>query len=194
MKPALKFQGTGRRRCLTYATGIDSRRVKSDHILATKTGDNMKRRLSVLAIVVCFVGLSASFAQSPQMGTWKLNDAKSKIPAGMMKNTTVVYSMEGDSVKVTTDGTSGDGSPLHTEWTGKFDGKDYPLTGEPSADTRSYKKVDDHTLTLENKKGGVVTTSGRIVVSADGKTRTLTASGKTSAGKKVTGKSVYDKQ
>jgi hypothetical protein len=97
----------------------------------------MKRKLSVLAIVVFLVGLSASFAQGPEMGTWKLNEAKSKIPAGMMKNTTVVYSMEGDSVKVTTDGTSGDGSPLHTEWTGKFDGKDYPLTGEPSADTRS---------------------------------------------------------
>ena len=154
----------------------------------------MKRRLSVLAIVVCFVGLSASFAQSPQMGTWKLNEAKSKIPAGMMKNTTVVYSMEGDSVKVTTDGTSGDGSPLHTEWTGKFDGKDYPLTGDPTADTRSYTKVDDHTLTLENKKGGSVTTSGRIVVSADGKTRTLTVSAKNAAGKKVTSKALYDKQ
>ena len=154
----------------------------------------MKRKSIVLAIVVCFVGLSASFAQSPQMGTWKLNEAKSKIPAGMMKNTTVTYSMEGDSVKVTTDGTAGDGSPVHTEWTGKFDGKDYPLTGDPSADARAYTKVDDHTLTLENKKGGTVTTSGRIVVSADGKTRTLTASGKNSAGKKLTGKSVYDKQ
>jgi hypothetical protein len=154
----------------------------------------MKRRSIVLAIAVCLVGLTSSFAQSPQMGTWKLNDAKSKIPAGMMKNSTVTYSMEGDSVKVTTDGTAGDGSPLHTEWTGMFDGKDYPLTGDPSADTRAYTKVDDHTLTLQNKKGGSVTTSGRIVVSADGKTRTLTASGKTPAGKKVTGKSVYDKQ
>jgi hypothetical protein len=165
-----------------------------NHILATKTGDNMKRRSIVLAIAVCLVGLSSSFAQSPQMGTWKLNEAKSKIPAGMMKNTTVTYSMDGDNVKVVTDGTNGDGSPLHTEWTGKLDGKDYPLTGAPDADTRSYTKVDDHTLTLENKKGGSVTTSGRIVVSADGKTRTLTASGKNPAGKKVTGKSVYDKQ
>jgi hypothetical protein len=154
----------------------------------------MKKRSIVLAIAVCLVGLSSSFAQSPQMGTWKLNEAKSKIPAGMMKNTTVTYSMEGDSVKVTTDGTSGDGSPLHTEWTGKFDGKDYPLTGAPDADTRSYTKVDDHTLTLENKKGGIVTTSGRAVVSADGKTRTLTTSGKNAAGKTLTGKSVYDKQ
>jgi hypothetical protein len=54
--------------------------------------------------------------------------------------------------------------------------------------------VDDHTLTLENKKGGTVTTSGKIVVSADGKTRTLTTSGKNSAGKKVTSKALYDKQ
>jgi hypothetical protein len=112
----------------------------------------------------------------------------------MMKNSTVTYAEDGDNVKVTTDGTNGDGSPLHTEWTGKFDGKDYPLTGDPVADTRSYKKVDDHTLTLENKKGGSVTTSGRVVVSADGKKRTLTSSGKNSAGKKVTSTAVYDKQ
>ena len=154
----------------------------------------MKTRSIILAIVVCFAGLSLSFAQNPQIGTWKLNEAKSKIPAGMMKNTTVVYTAEGDSIKVTTDGVDGAGKPMQTEWTGKFDGKDYPLTGDPNADTRSYTRVNDHTLTLENKKGGNVTTSGKIVVSADGKTRTLTTSGKNAAGKKLTGKSVYDKQ
>jgi hypothetical protein len=135
-----------------------------------------------------------SSAQNPQMGTWKLNEGKSKIPAGMTKNTTVTYAEEGDSVKVTTDGTGPDGSAVHTEWTGKFDGKDYPLTGDPTADSRSYTKVNDRTLTLDNKKDGKVTTSGRIVVSADGKSRKLTTSSKDSAGKKITGTSVYDKQ
>ena len=154
----------------------------------------MKARSVVMTIVVCLAGLSLSFAQSPQMGTWKLNEAKSKIPAGANKNTTVTYAEDGDNVKVTTEGTAGDGSPMKTEWTGKFDGKDYPLTGDPSADSRAYKKVNDHTLTLENKKGGVVTTSGKIVVSADGKSRTVTASGKNAAGKKMTSKAVYDKQ
>lgn len=154
----------------------------------------MKTRSIVMTIVLCVVGIAVTFAQDQNMGTWKLNEAKSKIPAGMMKNTTVTYAAEGGSVKCTTDGTSGDGNPLHTEWTGKFDGKEYPLTGDPSADSRSYTKVDDHTLTLENKKGGKVTTSGKIVVSADGTTRTLTASGKNSAGKKVTSTAVYDKQ
>ncbi|MGA7313947.1 MAG: hypothetical protein WBX22_08230 [Silvibacterium sp.] len=52
---------------------------------------------------------------------------------------TVVYEAAGDSVKVTTGRTGRDGKPSHTEWTGKFDGKSYPLTGHSSADSRSYK-------------------------------------------------------
>jgi hypothetical protein len=154
----------------------------------------MKTRSIVLALAMCVVGVAASFAENPNMGTWKLNEAKSKIATGMMKNTTVVYSAEGDSIKVTTDGVDGMGKPLHTEWTGKFDGKDYPLTGDPTADSRSYHKVSDHVMTLANKKDGKPTTTGKIVVSPDGKSRTLTVSGTDSAGKKVTGTAVYDKQ
>ncbi len=153
----------------------------------------MKRRSVVLIVAVCFLAV-LGFAENPNMGTWKLNEAKSKLAPGMIKNTTVVYSADGDNIKVTTEGFGMDGKPMHTEWTGKFDGKDYPLTGDSSADSRSYKQVDDHTLTLENKKGGKVTTSGKIVVSADGKTRTLTASGKNAEGKKMTVVSAYDKQ
>jgi len=153
----------------------------------------MKRRSIVLTVVMGFLA-ALSFAENPNMGTWKLNEAKSKITPGMIKNTTVVYAADGDSVKVTTEGTGGDGQPMHTEWTGKFDGKDYSLTGDSSADARAYKQGNDHTLTLENKKGGKVTTSGKIVVSADGKTRTLTIWGTSSEGKKVTSIAVYDKQ
>ena len=75
-----------------------------------------------------------------------------------------------------------------------FDGKDYPLTGDTHADTRAYVKVNDHTMTLENKKDGKVVTSGKIVVSPDGKSRTLTTSGMNAAGKKVSGMAVYDKE
>jgi hypothetical protein len=128
------------------------------------------------------------------MGTWKLNEAKSKFPPGASKNTTVVYEAAGDSVKVTVDGIDGDGKPTHNEWTGKFDGKDYPLIGDPNADTRSYKKIDGRTTELTNKKGGKVTATGRIVVSADGKSRTVTVSGTDAMGKKVKYTAVYDKQ
>ena len=154
----------------------------------------MKTRSMVMTLVLCFIGLAAGFAENPNMGTWKLNEAKSKVPARMLKNTLVVYSADGDSIKVVTDGTDGKGSPMHTEWAGKFDGKDYPLSGDPTADSRSYSKVNEQTLTLDNKKSGKVAASGKIVVSPDGKTRTLTVSAKDSAGKKITSTAIYDKQ
>jgi hypothetical protein len=136
----------------------------------------------------------AAFAADANVGSWKLNESKSKIPAGAPKNNTVVYTAAGDSYKCVVDGVDGAGNPAHNEWTGKFDGKDYPVVGDPSADTRSIQKVDDRHYKLNNKKAGKVTTSGTIDFSADGKTRTLTTHSTDAAGKKITAVAVYDKQ
>jgi hypothetical protein len=57
----------------------------------------MKARTLLLSLALCFIGAAVSFADNPNMGTWKLNEAKSKIPAGSVKNTTVVYEAAGDS-------------------------------------------------------------------------------------------------
>jgi hypothetical protein len=154
----------------------------------------MRVRKVALTLALCLAGVAVCYAGNPNMGTWKLNEAKSKFSPGATKNTTVVYAAAGDQVKVTTDGTTGDGKPVQTEWTGMFDGKDYPLTGDPSADSRSYKKINDHTLELTNKKDGKVTTTGHVVVSADGMSRTVTVHGMSADGKKMTSTAVYDKQ
>jgi FlaG/FlaF family flagellin (archaellin) len=128
------------------------------------------------------------------MGTWKLNESKSKIPAGVPKNNTVVYAAAGDSIKVTIDGTAADGTATHNEWTGKFDGKDYPSTGNPAEDTRSIKQIDDRTLHVISKKGGKVVLTAHVVVAADGKSRTVTVNGTDAQGKKYTRTEVFDKQ
>jgi hypothetical protein len=157
----------------------------------------MKAKTVVLTLALYFVATAVCFAsnvQGPQMGTWKLNEAKSKLAPGVAKNNTVVYEAAGDDVKVTVDGVGPDGQPAHNEWTGKFDGKDYPVTGDPASDSRAYKMVNDHTLELTNKKGGKVTVTGKIVVAADGKSRTLTTSGTDPQGKKFKSIAVYDKQ
>jgi len=154
---------------------------------------NVKARTIVLSLALAFAAAAVVFA-SPQMGTWKLNEAKSKFAPGAPKNQTVVYAAVGDKMKITVDGTDGAGKPTHNEWTGKFDGKDQPITGDPTADARSYKKVDDRTLELTAKKDGKLIVSGRIVMSADGKTRTVTTSRTDAQGKKVTNMAVYDKQ
>src|SRR5262247_1168406 len=138
----------------------------------------MKTKTIGLTVALCFFTGEACFAaDDPQMGTWKLNEGKSKLTPGEGKNTTVVYEAAGDQVKVTIDGTDKDGKPTHNEWTGKLDGNDYAVTGDPKSDMRSYKKVDDHTLAFTVKKDGKVTATGKVVVSADGKSRAVTTNG-----------------
>jgi len=154
----------------------------------------MKPRTILVALLFCLGAASAVFAQDTFTGTWKRNDAKSKASAGAPKNDTVTYEAVGDQTKVTVDGVDGSGNRLHHEWTGKFDGKDYPVNGDPSADTRAYKKVDDHTLTFTGKKNGKVVQNGRITVSADGKSRTVRLNATDADGKKITSDAVYDKQ
>jgi hypothetical protein len=153
----------------------------------------MKPKVFVVAIALCFLTAGVCFAQDGHMGTWKLNEAKSKIPAGATKNHTVVYEAAGDSIKVIVDGTDASGAAAHNEWTGKFDGTDYAVTGDPTADTRAYTKVGARTLNMTIKKGGKVTVTGRIIVTANGKSRTVTTSGTDANGKKFKTTAVYDK-
>ena len=154
----------------------------------------MKTKMIVVAVALGLVVVSECFAQDPQMGTWKLNVAQSKLANGVARNNTVVIEAAGDQVKVTVDGTNPDGTALHNEWTGKFDGADYAVTGDAAFDMRSYKVSNPNTLELKVKKDGKVLASGKVVVSADGKTRTVTMSGTTAKGRKYKNISVYDKQ
>lgn len=154
----------------------------------------MKARSLVLSLATCFVVLTFGIAQDTMMGTWKLNEAKSKIGVGSPKNNTVVIEAAGEEIKITMDGADATGKATHSEWTGKFDGKDYPVTGDTGSDTRAYKKIDDHTVEVTVKKAGRVTISGRVVVSPDGKTRTAHVSGTSPSGNKFQSTAVYDKQ
>ncbi len=153
----------------------------------------MKTRSVLLVGALCLFA-AGCFAADANVGTWKLNEGKSKISAGAPKNTMVVYTAEGDKYKCVVDGVDGAGKPTHNEWTGKFDGKDYPLVGDATADARAIQKVDDYHYKLANKKGGKVTTSGTIELSADGKTRTVKTEGTGAKGAKVSATFVYDKE
>jgi hypothetical protein len=154
----------------------------------------MKVRTIVLILALCLVESPVGFAQDAFMGAWKLKEAKSEFSPGAPKNKIVVYEGEGDKVKVTVDSVSSDGKPTHYEWTGKFDGKEYPVTGDPLSDARSYTKIDDRILGFNVMKGRKVITSGRIVVSGDGKSRTVTTSGTDAKGRRVRKNEVYEKQ
>ncbi len=154
----------------------------------------MKGRVILITLAVLFASATVCLAQSPHMGTWKLNEAKSRFSPGAPKNHTVVYEAAGDDIKVIVDGTDGSGNATHNEWTGKFDRKFYPVTGDPTTDRRSYRKINNRTMTLTGKKDGKVSLTGRIVVSANGRTRVITTTGTNSTGKSITNRAVYDKE
>jgi hypothetical protein len=153
----------------------------------------MKTRIAVLAVALSFAAAAASFAANPHMGTWKLNEAKSKLVPGMGKNTTVTYAEQKDKIKITVDGVDKDGKPTHSVWVGKFDGKAYPVKGNLPFNSVAYRVINDRTNDITAMKDGKIGWTGQITVAADGKSRTVTINGTDANGKKFKGKAVYDK-
>jgi hypothetical protein len=154
----------------------------------------MRRTIASGCIALCFV-VGVALAADVSLGTWKVNVAKSKYsPGPAPKAQTVKYEATGDNMKITVDGTDTTGKPIHNEWTGKFDGKDYAVKGDPDTDMRAYRRIDDYTTEIVAKKAGKVTTTTKSVYSKDGKTRTSTATGTDPRGQKVDNTIVYEKQ
>ena len=143
------------------------------------------------------LSMGAAFAQSdPQVGTWKLNLAKSKYSPGPgPKSATTKIEAVGAGTKVSVDQTLADGTARHWEVTANYDGKDSPVTGNnPDADTVARTRLDANTVQTVAKKGGKVTTSQTSAVSSDGKTRTVTTKGVNASGQQVNNVAVYEKQ
>ena len=147
-------------------------------------------------ITVALAGAVFAQAADSQVGTWKLNVAKSTFSPGPAPKASVSkIEAAGAGVKVTVDQTPGEGAAIHYEFTAKYDGKDVPVTGNnPAADTVARTRVDANTVKTIGKKGGKVLTTQLSVVSADGKTRTVTTTGVNPEGKTVHNVAVYDRQ
>ena len=155
----------------------------------------MKRAMLALATIVFCFAVNGAFAKDMFSGNWKLNLAKSKYDPGPPPkgpNVTKIEAVPG-GLKFTADGVNAEGKPTHFEWTAKFDGKDNPVKGDPNRDTAALKKINDHTYEVVNKKDGKVTTTARVVVAKDGKTRTVTTTGTNAKGEKVNNVTVFEK-
>jgi hypothetical protein len=157
----------------------------------------MKRYLIALALIAGLVCVSpVLYAADNQVGTWKLNLAKSKYdPANLApKSTTAKLEAAADGIKATVDTVNYENKTIHYEFTAKYDGKDYPISGDPTRDSISYKRIDDYTFESVSKKAGKVTVTTRNVYAKDGKSRTLTTTGTNDKGQKVSNTTVWDKQ
>ncbi|MEO5718674.1 MAG: hypothetical protein ABIR29_08900 [Chthoniobacterales bacterium] len=127
------------------------------------------------------------------MGTWKLNESKSKFSSKARTNMVTYTDVKGDMVKVDVEGVDREGKPVHWTWVGKFDGNPYKLKNNSIADMATYKMVNDHTNDITMTKDGKTVAMTTVKVAKDGKSRTVTTTFMDAGGKKTTDKAFYDK-
>jgi hypothetical protein len=154
------------------------------------------KMFAAFATALLLVALNVSAAPTDQQsGTWKMNPDKSQYsPGPAPKSITVKIASDADNIKLTSDGIDAAGNPTHVEYTAKYDGKDYPVTGVPNADTVALDRLDASTIRSTTKKGDQVVMIVTSVISKDGNTRTSTFKGKNAEGQDVNNVVVYDKQ
>ena len=149
---------------------------------------------SVMLVALPLVGT----AQAPQglMGTWKVNVAKSTYSPGPgpKSQTSVWAAAPGGGWTSTVDGVDAAGKPTHIEQVTMFDGKPVELKGAPVPTTRAFSRIDDRTYQFVDRVNGKVTTTTRVTIAADGKTRTNVATGTNADGKPVKNTVVWERQ
>ena len=135
-------------------------------------------------------------ADDPLMGSWKLNPAKSSFYAGRPpKAWTNRYSPSGpNGLSCQSDRTSARGETAHIEFNASFDGSDFPLRGDPSRDAVSVKRVNAYAYIANYKKAGEIVQRHYWVVSKDGKTLMISATGMSPDGELTHNLIVFDKQ
>ena len=157
-----------------------------------------QRAFAVVCLASGFLlALSATaYAQDPNLGTWRVDLAKSKYnPADLApKSVTVRSSAVGKGLNVVVDVVDFTGKPLHYEYTVMYDGRDVPVKGDPGRDTTAMKRIDDLTFEQTNKKDGKTTTVSRYAYTRDGKSRTQTTTGMNPQGQKVNNTVVWMRQ
>jgi len=151
---------------------------------------------AVLAVALAFTAATSAQGQSkdPWVGTWRLNTSKSTASPGPKPlSATVTIQAADGGIKQVTEQSLGIGAS-RSEFTARFDGKEYTIRGNPNADVVTLRRIDDLNYEVVGKMSGKVTITSRVTHSADGKTRTVVQTGVDAKGQKVMNTLVYDRR
>jgi len=137
---------------------------------------------------------SAAEATDPVVGTWRLNLAKSTFSPGPAPTSqTRTYTATADGIEVTIHSVAADGKPVSQHSSFKYDGKDYPFTGNANVDTAAVLRIDGFTVASTLKRAGKVVGTSTRSVSRDGNVLTLSSRGTDARGKAYDNVMVFDR-
>ena len=149
---------------------------------------------ALLATAVPEIGLAQN---NPLIGTWKLNVAKSRYSGSPPpRSTTLTFAGEGDNLTNTAETVDAQGQTIKSVFMHVYDGKPHPTTGAAGGlfDASTYNRVDAYTVNFVRSKDGKAVQTGSNVVSADGKTFTVTTLGVGANGQQISTFAVYERQ
>ena len=150
--------------------------------------------MRVLRLVAVLLSLSVCMfaAESPFNGTWKFNPSKGHNTPPIPKSDVAHIQADAETFKFSDESVDADGKEAKVSYEAKYDGRDYPIVGDPDA-TVSIHRVSDHELKFTLKKGKKVESELDVVISKDGQTATSSYTDY-SQGKPQKGISIYEKQ
>jgi hypothetical protein len=157
-------------------------------------------RIALSLLAVCMSATLLPAADSPYIGTWKLNVAKSKYnPGPAMKEERIRFETDGEKMRRIAEGTDGDGKPIDEGgpkgasflWDGQFHTVTKP-SEKPEVQV-SVTVKDPHHLLVKIKVDGKLVDDARSSVSKDGKTLTDIDDGINMKGEKSHNVEVFEK-
>jgi hypothetical protein len=155
------------------------------------------------AVLVCVLTglLTASALEAraqgtaPWIGTWLTTPARtSRFESPPYKRVTIRIEPWQDGLAVIYDMVRTRGGISHMEWTGRFDGREYPVQGVDYVLTNAYRLIDDRSYEITIRRDGRVAATAVALVSADGMTLTVTTTENDAAGKPIATSVVYRRQ
>ena len=170
-------------------------------------GDLMKRMSSLLAESAVLASLSLTLTMAlgslalaqgkTRIGTWELNLEKSTFsPGPAPRQQTLTFQEKGPQWMALIQGTDASGKPINVDANNlmiTFDGRDHP-TPTSDYETTAWKAVDDYKYLVTRKRAGKVVMTSTNILSADGKTMTITTIGQNATGQPIHNVRVYDKR
>ena len=152
-------------------------------------------RLLQALIMLFALSFGLKAAQSPFSGTWKLNPTKSTISAPSPRSETIHAEADDNGIELNGEAVDpATGKPTKSGYKAKFDGRDYPVAGDPRTDSIALQRIDANTLKATTKKGGKVISEYTAIVSKDVRTITVNYTETDAQGNSYKGSDVYERQ
>jgi hypothetical protein len=131
--------------------------------------------------------------RAPWFGTWQQVPPTTRWfdPWPYQKVTLRIEPSSGDGLRVVYDMVRRRGGITHMEWSGRFDGQDYPVQGVDYVLTNAYRKLSDRSYEIVVRVDGRDAAVATASVSADGRTMTVNTVEMDAPGKTVASKAVY---